>query len=54
MMMLRADFKVSGDDSPETETKLSQVPVFECINDRCTEYRKEVTGEPNPIELGKV
>jgi hypothetical protein len=54
MILTRAEFKVTGDASPETETNLFQVPVFRCINKGCGACDEEVTGEPVPIEIGRL
>lgn len=54
MILTRAEFRVTGDESHETETSLFQVPIFRCINKGCAACDEEVTGEPVPIEIGKL
>lgn len=46
MLIKRNSYEVTGDNSPDTKTVVSSRLCFFCVNKNCTEYGKEVMGEP--------
>ena len=44
-------YVTTGDDSPETETKLFIEQKFTCRNRHCVDFGKEIGTKRNPLRL---
>lgn len=53
MAIKRSRYTVSGDESPDTETKLFNEQVLSCRNKKCPNFQKDVSVIKNPLQLSK-